>query len=195
MKRSLLLLALVFFFAGQATAQTGNVPSYDAQTSGFFYFAPEVLGFFPEKDHLRNNAFVGGRVGFQICPNLAAEIETGWIRLKVKDDLGSMNTEPLMANVRYNVMGVDNPWDVFLMGGIGVAFNRLNTDVPGVDSSNTFAIQTGAGFEWRFNPNLSVVVDIRYFWNDPEIDFHQHGVGSLKNDSLVVGGGLCWNFR
>jgi len=99
-----------------------------------------------------------------------------------------------MVNVRYGFMGADKPLDIFLMGGLGVAFNRLNTDVPGVSSSHTFAIQTGTGLEWRFNPNLSMVVDLRYYWNDPNIDYPGY-VGSIRTHSFGVGGGLCWSFR
>ena len=195
MKLKLLALAALFFcFAGQAQAQRGSVPNYDVPDAGFFYFAPEVLGFFPNSNHIKGSTFVAGRVGYQISPDLAAEIETGWVRFDMKDDLGRMNTEPLMANARYGFMGADSPWDVFLMGGIGVAFNRLNTDVPGVSSSNTFAIQGGTGLEWRFNPSLSVVLDLRYYWNDPDIDYPGN-VGSVRTHSFGVGGGLCWSFR
>lgn len=189
--RLLAAAAVLAFTTGTATAQDTSVTMSDS-SGGFFYIAPEVLGMFPRKDKVDNSTFVGGRLGYFICPNFAAEIESGWVRFRLKDDLGRMNTEPLLVNGRLYLNGPDEPWDVFLMGGLGVAFNRLNTKVPDMSSKNTFAIQTGTGAEWRFNQNLALVLDIRYFWNNPDIS----GMGKeLRTDSFTVGGGLSWSFR
>ena len=203
---SLAIIALCLITVSEASAQNLTDTSNTDEFCPRFYVAPEVLGFFPSKSSVKDSTFVGGRAGLDITEHIAAELESGWVGLDVRGALGkegTLDNVPLLANARYNIMGTSSPWDIFVMGGLGVAFNWLSVDDSSVLSGHakdgTFAAQAGGGAEYRFTQDMSLTVDVRYYWNDPRARVTagpaESGVISdINADSFVAGGSFIYKF-
>ena len=192
--------------ASSAFAQTSKkVMETDDTFCGRFYLTPEVLGFFPTKNAVKDSTFVGMRAGYDLTPHFAMELESGWVKFDIRhsgEKLAELENVPILLNARYNIMGVDNPWDLFVLGGLGVGVNSFSVkgdNLSGKSQSGTFAAQLGGGVEYRFTEHFSLAADVRYYWNDPRARVKMEGAESdiihdIDSKSFVAGGSLTYKF-
>jgi opacity protein-like surface antigen len=191
-----LSIACVFCFSGMAFAQGAVGQSDDAAVGAVqgWYVAPEVLGYFPEKSGLTDTAMVGGRVGYQVCPDFALELEVGWLESDLKGVDGDVSMIPMLFNARYDFLGGQGPWGLFVMGGLGWSWNEADVENVDVSLDTSFVGQAGGGLEYRFTNAISVVAEVRYFWSDAEVEFGQADVDDLNLNGLMAGGSLVFHF-
>ncbi len=90
------------------------------------------------------------------------------------DGGGDVSALSFMANGFYDFDLA--PWTVYIGGGAGIAKVSINdADVLGIpladDDDTVFAYQVGAGAEYAFNPNASLVLGYRFFSTaDPDFN-------------------------
>jgi outer membrane protein OmpA-like peptidoglycan-associated protein/outer membrane protein W len=151
------------------------------------------------------------RLGYRFNPNWRVELEGGYrsgdigrVRA-VSGPNGLCNLTPatgpchspegditattLMANVLYDFGSPD--WTIRPFVGLGVGFNRVNTDTigrerqnPGVtfaadDSSTKFAAQAIAGLAWAVSDRANIDLTYRYLTGDMEFDTSSVGTGAV----------------
>lgn len=191
--------------AVQCLIGTAAIAQTTSDYCGRLYVAPEVLGMFPTKKAVKDTAFVGLRFGYELDENIAIELESGWAGMDIRHagrELGELNNTPLLANIRYGFMGARSPFDVFLLGGLGVAFNDFSVEnelLTGHSKSGTFAAQAGAGVSYSFTPEIGITAEARYYWNDPRVRVSALGetspiIDDINSDAFMAGGSVFFKF-
>lgn len=158
-----------------------------------FYVEPNVQAFIPFNDNLDTTVYAGGKAGYQFNEWFSAEVEAGW----ANPDLGSVGdvtTVPLLFNARVDLWPGVYCVDPYIFGGIGIGFNSIDVTVPGVEIDDSLAGQVGAGAEYHFNESLSGYIDIRFYFNDPDLNKPVLGESDVELNAFLVGGGLVWRF-
>lgn len=149
-----------------------------AEDTGF-YFSPEVAYVLPTDGDVDDSLFVGARLGYDLNPNWALELESGWTEIGVDTDFGPENLDiemiPVMANLRYNFDRCE--WgNFYLFGGAGASINHLEDDLgTNLEIDDSVAWQLGVGAEMPLSDSIDGFVDVRYFYNEPD----------LKNEGIV----------
>lgn len=188
--KKFLTVAMMFLTLGIAYADNGE----SMTTLHGFYIAPELDAFIPTNDDIDTTVFVGGKVGYQWNEWVALEIEPGWANSDFSGDIGDVTTIPLLFNARLT------PWpgvymvDPYLFGGVGVGFNSIDLAIPGVEIDNSFALQIGGGAEYHINESLSAFLDLRWMFNEPDVNIELNGEDSVDLSAFVIGGGVIWRF-
>ncbi|MBI1882907.1 MAG: porin family protein [Chlamydiae bacterium] len=185
---ALILMTLGLGKAAMADDASGECPF---MLHGF-YVEPNVQAFIPFNDDLSADVFAGGKAGYQFNEYFAAEVEAGWSQLDFSDDSGDVTTVPLLVNGRVNLWPGVYMVDPYLFGGIGIAFNDISID--GVDIDDSLAGQVGGGVEYHFNENFSGYVDMRFYFNDPDVNVPVEGEEDVELNGFLVGGGVVWRF-
>lgn len=139
------------------------------------YIVPEIGYSLPTEKEIDDTYFLGLRLGSEISDNLAIEIESGYSEYKIDftDRIQNVDMQhiPLLINLHYSFSG----WDkggLFIFAGAGVGFNDLDNPIDsGNDADDTFSWQAGLGYEADLSDSTALVFDVRYYRNDPDLDF------------------------
>ncbi len=132
---------------------------------------PYVLGEVGYSFGTKNNddaAIMGLGAGYHINDYMRADMTVsyrGWGKVDFKE-AGSKKADvwsiPVMANL-YASYPIHHMFDVYAMGGIGMAFNKTDsiTNAKGKSKTN-FAWQVGAGIDYMINNCWSLDLGYRY---------------------------------
>lgn len=116
----------------------------------------------------------GGYVGYDFGNNLRLEWEFSYHENRIRTGGGKdpqAVTSAMMFNGYYDIP-VQEPWNLYLGGGLGVATAQLETISLGqaIDANESlFAYQVEAGVSWTYNPKMTFNLGYRFFdAADPE---------------------------
>jgi opacity protein-like surface antigen len=160
-----------------------------AQDMNNVYFKPEVAYVLPVDGEVDDSVFVGAKVGYELDDNWAAELESGWMQpgWDATDRVRNLDVDvvPVLGNLRYGQRCSDEEIGWYGYGGLGWAFNHLETNSLQARADGSFAWQLGAGVEIPVATNLDVFLDVRYLWNRANVDV-PNGVDRVSSDDIVL---------
>jgi hypothetical protein len=160
-----------------------------AQDLSNVYLKPEVAYVLPVDGNVDDTVFVGAKAGYEIDDNWAAEIESGWMQpgWDATDRVRNLDVDvvPVLGNLRYGQRCSDEEIGWYGYGGLGWAFNHLETNSLQARADGSFAWQIGAGVEIPVATNLDVFLDVRYLWNRANVDV-PNGVARTFADDIVL---------
>lgn len=159
------------------------------ETIDNLYIKPEIAYVLPADGDVDDTIFLGARVGYELDENWAAELESGWMELgwDASDTQKNLDitTIPVLANLRYGQRCSDEEMGWYGYGGIGWAFNDLESNAAGMDTDGSFAWQVGAGIEYPVASGLDLFLDVRYLWNRANIDMPAGASASAPDDAVL----------
>ena len=193
MRKSWIAVALMVLVLG-----VGSVAKADDAGSTWtlhgWYITPDVEAFVPFNSDLSTTVFAGAHVGYQWNEWISLEVESGWANPDLSSNVGDVTTIPLLFNVRWNIFPGVYMVDPYVFGGLGIAFNDINVDDSAVQIDDSFAGQIGAGFDYQINEYLSAGLEMRFYFNDPDVNVPVLGEKDVELNSLLVGGTVRWSF-
>ena len=196
--KKLLMVAMMLVILGVSGMSFANEPVGSQDETTFtlhgMYLEPNVEAFLPFNDDLDASVFAGGKGGYQWNEWFALEVELGWANPDFTGGMGSVTTIPLLFNARVNLWPGVYMVDTYLFGGIGIAFNSIDVNVPNANIDDSLAGQIGGGAEYRFNESFSAYLDLRFYFSDPDLNVVVLGSKDVSLTSFLIGGGIVWRF-
>lgn len=163
MKKFVLLLAVVFMFAGLSLAQS----KMGLSVQGSLAFPTGDFG------DAAGTGFGGvGTFMYEVSPMLAITGSVGYLTWGPKEDLGegfdySLSTIPVLVGVRYS-FGKGN-FLPYVLAEVGMHFLSSEVTLTIFDepftfseSESKFGFAPGAGFYYYFNPKTALDVNVKY---------------------------------
>jgi hypothetical protein len=168
---------------------SSNAFADNHEVTDHLYLKPEVAYVLPVDGNVDDTIFLGARVGYQLDDNWATELESGWMEYgwdptdKIKNL--DLTTIPVLANLRYGQRCSDAEMGWYGYGGLGWAFNDLESNSDQMRADGSFAWQIGAGVEYPVAAGVDLFLDVRYLWNRSNIDI-PNGVSRVGPDDAVL---------
>ena len=136
----------------------------------------------------------GGYVGYDSGNNFRVEGEFSYHENRIRTGGGKdpqAVTSTMMFNGFYDIP-IQEPWNLYIGGGLGVATAQLETISLGrvIDANESlFAYQLEAGVSWTYNPIITFNLGYRFFDTaDPEfvLPGGQRVQMDLENHELIL---------
>ncbi len=147
---------------------------------------------FPADDQTDTTWYAGGRLTYDVTPNLAFGVESGYTSLDLTIDnvgAGDLRVIPVLADVilKYPIEATDNAIVPYIFGGVGAIMWHYNPSstyksLGSVSGNDTvFGGKVGGGVDCFLNENIAVFVEGSYLWSG-DID-----TGSIQGTDLHYG--------
>lgn len=194
--KKLIAVAMMLLAFGSSKAVLADHVHNDSSTWTLhgWYLEPEVDAFIPFNDDVDATVFLGGKLGYEWNEYLSLEIDTGWANADLAGGIGDVTTVPLLFNVRLNIFPGVYVVDYYVFGGVGIGFNDIDVNIPGVEIDNSFAGQIGGGAEYHINEYLAAFLNVRFYFNDPDVNVPVLGEEDVELNAVLIGGGVIWEF-
>jgi opacity protein-like surface antigen len=193
--KKLLAVAMMLLALGSGKVFADHVHNDSSTwTLHGWYLEPELDAFIPFNDDLDATLFIGGKLGYQWNEYLSLEIDTGWANMDLAGGIGDVTTVPVLFNVRLNVFPGVYVVDYYVFAGVGIGLNDIDVNIPGVEIDNSFAGQIGGGAEYHINEFLSAFLNVRVYFNNPDVNLPVLGEEDVELNAILVGGGIVWRF-
>jgi opacity protein-like surface antigen len=192
MKKGILVLALMSLMIGKSYA------GHEGESTWWLhnvYVEPRVEAFIPLEDGLETSVYLGGDVGYQWNEWWELFISAGWAESDIENVNGDVSVIPVLLNARFNLWPGVYAVDPYVFGGIGASFNDISVaGLPGVDIDDSFAGQIGAGADYWITEQLSISLQLRFFFSSADIEPSVAGDDDVELNALQIGGGVRWTF-
>ncbi|UCG79928.1 MAG: OmpW family protein [Desulfobacterales bacterium] len=117
--------------------------------------------------------------------------------LGMSGDDGEMEQVPVLLTGRMHFS--TNPKVTPYLGvGMGYYFNDFdsNRDLPDIDVDDSFGFHVNGGIEVFITDDAAINLDIKYIWNEVDVDINLPGSGDeeFKVNAFVAGAGIKYYF-
>ncbi len=162
-------------------------------------------GIFPKEDDYGTTGFIGGRLTYDLTPNAAVGVESGWLNYKHEFNgtkYGDVRGIPLLADLilKMPIEAMDNKLVPYVLGGIGVLFwdykeaSIVSDAGIDVEGDTSFALKLGGGMDFFVSDQTALFVEGSYIFSNYDVETNVGGAGTADTDAGFVGGGLKVRF-
>ena len=117
--------------------------------------------------------------------------------LGMSGSAGDMEQIPVLLTARVH-FSTNHEVTPYLGAGIGYYFNDFdsNSSSPDIDVDDSFGFHVNGGLEVFITDYVAINVDIKYVWNEVDVDINLPGFGSedFKRNQFVAGAGCKFYF-
>ncbi len=200
--KKLILIAL--FVAGMSSAAFAR----DVQ-EGKWALSVQSAAVMPRDDDNDDTIYYGGRLTYDITPNVAVGVESGWMNFEQEADgidFGDQRGIPLLADIvlKLPIEATDNKLVPYVLGGVGVVFwdyqesSILKDNGFSVDSDTAFAARIGGGVEYYVSNNVALFLEGSYLFStyDAKVRYGSSSAANIEvdSDAFFAGGGVKVGF-
>jgi len=186
MKKSLLLVFVVFAFFLSSAAFAADTKGYFALKGGIFDPNDKTYGM---KD-FNNGTNFEAAYGMKVHPNITLEFGAGYYR--AKDNVWGLETAsaiPLTLTALVN-LPLGSVIDLNVGAGAGYYFTKFEIEALGVSKEvGEVGYQVVGGVDFKIDPAISIGAEAKYVYVNPEYNFTASGGGKGK----VEMGGMMYN--